>query len=122
MLTVDANKKGPGNLEEAIEHYEASITFLRYSEYPKLYANIQKRLGDSYRRLAIIKNDHELCIRATESYEEALRVYNHENFPVDYAKTKIGLSKTYEVLSEIEEDITYIENAIESYNESLSIF
>jgi len=121
LITVDADKKGYDNLDEVIEHYEEALTFLRYSENPKLYAGIQKKLGDIYRRLSVDNNDQELCIWATESYEEALRVYNHENFPVDYAKTKIGLSKTYEVLSEIEDDITYIEKAIESYNDSLSI-
>ncbi|KAA0001524.1 MAG: tetratricopeptide repeat protein, partial [Thermoplasmata archaeon] len=80
------------NVEEIMENFSKALEVyyeaLEYEPDRNQKADIQRKIGDIYWKLAQYRDIKENCKKAIKAYEEALNVYTLERFPMDYAMTQ----------------------------------
>ncbi len=102
----------------------------KYKE-PKLYADIQVKIGDCYQQLATIGYEDYNLPQSIKAYEAALTVYSPKevipgkiifDYPLQYAATQNKLGETYLAFAEFLDSEDNVLKAITAHEEALKVY
>ncbi|MDD4897835.1 MAG: tetratricopeptide repeat protein [Methanocellales archaeon] len=125
-LYVSLSEKASwSKVQEITKHLGTALDIyneaLRYESSHLKKADIQKKSGDIYWKLAQYSDKNENCKKAIKAYNEALKVRTLERFPMQYATTQNNLGAAYQTLAEVEAKTENCKKAIKACEEALKV-
>ena len=106
-------------LEDVIRLCNEASKIFTEKDYPIEYSEIMNRMGMTYRRLSVIRNNPKYLEESISYYWRSLKIDSVSEY--DKASTCTNIAIAYRMLTLYEEDPSYLKKSIELLNKSLEI-